>query len=77
MRPYRRRIPRRAAENSLASPEDTPAEMEARQDQGQSDDPPPFLKTWSRVYQAVIVYLVLLIFALYLVTRAFAPPRGL
>jgi hypothetical protein len=51
--------------------------MESGPDEFQPDDPPPFLKTWPRVYRAVIVYLVLLIFALYLVTRAFAPHSGL
>lgn len=25
------------------------------------DEPPPFLKTWSRVYTAVLLYLVVLI----------------
>lgn len=33
------------------------------------DDPPPFLKTWPRVYCAVIVYLSLLIAAFYAFTR--------
>lgn len=30
------------------------------------DDPPPFLGKWSRVYAAVVVYLVLLILSFYL-----------
>jgi hypothetical protein len=42
----------------------------------QPDDPPPFLTTWPRVYLAVVVYLALLIFVLYLLTRNFAPPTG-
>lgn len=37
------------------------------------DEPPPFLKTWRRVYGAVIGYLALLIFAFYLFERAFTP----
>jgi hypothetical protein len=35
------------------------------------DDPPPFLGTWNRVYIAVVIYLVVVIFASYLFTRAF------
>lgn len=42
-------------------------------DASQPDDPPPFLQTWPRVYRAVILYLIVLIFGLYLLTRAFAP----
>ena len=34
-------------------------------------EPPPFLGTWRRVYWAVLIYLVLLIFGLYLFTKAF------
>ncbi len=37
------------------------------------DDPPPFLGRWRRVYGAVLLYLVLLITAFYVFTRAFAP----
>jgi hypothetical protein len=37
------------------------------------DEPPPFLRTWKRLYTAVLVYLALLIVAFYLFTRAFAP----
>lgn len=33
------------------------------------DDPPPFLRTWRRVYIAVLVYLVALIAACYVFTR--------
>ncbi len=36
-----------------------------------ADDPPPFLRRWARVYAAVLVYLFLLILALYVVTRMF------
>jgi len=36
-----------------------------------SDEPPPFLGTWRRVYVVVLVYLALLIFASYLFTRAY------
>ncbi len=35
------------------------------------DEPPPFLGSWSRVYAAVVVYLVLIIAACYGFTRAF------
>jgi hypothetical protein len=35
------------------------------------DQPPPFLRTWRRVYIGVIVYLVLLIAGFFLFTRAY------
>jgi hypothetical protein len=35
------------------------------------DEPPPFLGTWVRVYQAIVVYLVLLILAFYVFTRIY------
>ena len=35
------------------------------------DEPPPFLGTWGRVYQAILVYLVLIILAFYLFTRIY------
>lgn len=35
------------------------------------DDPPPFLKTWPRVYAAVLLYLAALITIFYLFSRAF------
>jgi hypothetical protein len=35
------------------------------------DDPPPFLRTWRRVYAAIVIYLAVLIFGLYLFTRAY------
>jgi hypothetical protein len=38
-----------------------------------SDDPPPFLGTWKRLYAAVLVYLALLIFLFYVFTRTFEP----
>ena len=34
-------------------------------------DPPPFLRTWPRVYAATLVYLALTILACYLFTRAY------
>lgn len=37
------------------------------------DDPPPFLRTWPRVYAAVLVYLLTLILLFWTLTRAFAP----
>jgi hypothetical protein len=36
------------------------------------DEPPPFLKTWPRVYAAVLLYLTALILALYLFGRNYA-----
>ena len=35
------------------------------------DDPPPFLRTWSRVYAAVIAYLAALISLFYWFARTF------
>ena len=35
------------------------------------DAPPPFLGSWPRVYTAVLCYLMLLIAALYVLTRMF------
>jgi len=35
------------------------------------EEPPPFLRSWGRVYTAVILYCALLIFVLYLFTVAF------
>jgi hypothetical protein len=49
--------------------------MEQPQEKQVRDDPPPFLKTWDRVYVAVLVYLASLIAALYLITLMFEPPR--
>jgi hypothetical protein len=43
----------------MVEPRDTP------------DDPPPFLGTWRRVYVAVLIYLVCIIAAAYLFTRAY------
>jgi hypothetical protein len=36
-----------------------------------SDEPPPFLGKWSRVYAAVLLYLAALILLFYLFTKAF------
>ncbi|HEV2447212.1 MAG TPA: hypothetical protein VGS58_14870 [Candidatus Sulfopaludibacter sp.] len=36
-----------------------------------SDEPPPFLGTWRRVYVAVLVYLCAIIAASYLFARAY------
>jgi len=38
-----------------------------------SDEPPPFLRTWKRLYTAILLYLALLIVVFYLFTRAFEP----
>ena len=35
------------------------------------DEPPPFLRTWKRVYIAVLCYLVVVIAVSYLFTLAF------
>ncbi len=35
------------------------------------DAPPPFLRTWGRVYAAVLIYLAATIVVFYLFTRAF------
>ena len=36
------------------------------------DEPPPFLRTWPRVYSAVVAFLALLIALCYAFTRAFS-----
>lgn len=36
-----------------------------------TEEPPPFLGSWPRVYIAVLSYLAILILALYIVTRIF------
>jgi hypothetical protein len=38
-----------------------------------ADDPPPFLRTWRRVYIFVLCYLVFVIAAFYVFSRAYAP----
>jgi hypothetical protein len=35
------------------------------------DEPPPFLRTWRRVYVAVLIYLCVIVLASYLFTRAY------
>jgi hypothetical protein len=35
------------------------------------DEAPPFLQTWRRVYIAILIYLVIIIIAFYLFTRAY------
>jgi hypothetical protein len=35
------------------------------------EEPPPLLKTWPRLYAAVLLWLVVLIVLFYLFTRAF------
>jgi hypothetical protein len=34
------------------------------------DDPPPFLRTWNRIYGAVLIYLAATVAVLYWFTRA-------
>ncbi len=36
------------------------------------DEPPPFLRSWKRVYIAVLLYLAVLIFLFYLFARLFS-----
>ena len=36
-----------------------------------ADEPPPFIRTWNRLYAAVIIYTCFLVLALYLMTIAF------
>jgi hypothetical protein len=35
------------------------------------DEPPPFLRTWRRVYTAILIYLAAIIAGFYLFTRAY------
>jgi hypothetical protein len=37
----------------------------------QDDEPPPILRTWRRLYTAVLLWLLTLIVLFYLFTRAF------
>jgi hypothetical protein len=37
------------------------------------DEPPPFLRSWRRVYIGVLLYLAVVVALFYLFTRAFAP----
>ena len=37
------------------------------------DEPPPFLKTWPRVYRFVIIYLAVVIALFYWFTAAYRP----
>lgn len=36
--------------------------------EAEREDPPPFLRTWNRLYTSVIVYTCVLVLALYLMT---------
>jgi hypothetical protein len=36
------------------------------------DEPPPFLGSWRRVYTAILIYLVCVIVAFYIFTRAYS-----
>jgi hypothetical protein len=40
------------------------------------DEAPPILRTWRRVYFAILVYLVIVIIAFYLFTRAYQVYAG-
>jgi hypothetical protein len=35
------------------------------------DEPPPFLRTWRRVYTATLIYLALIVIGFYLFTEAY------
>ncbi len=35
------------------------------------NEPPPFMRTWNRVYASIVIYTCVLILALYLVTIKF------
>lgn len=37
------------------------------------DEPPPFLRTWGRVYKVVVLYLAALIVLFYLFGKAYTP----
>lgn len=37
------------------------------------DEPPPFLKTWPRVYRFVLVYLAIVIALFWVFTKYYAP----
>jgi hypothetical protein len=39
------------------------------------DEAPPFLKTWPRVYRFVLVYVALVILALWAFTKYYAPAQ--
>lgn len=38
--------------------------------QAKEEEPPPFMKTWNRIYAAIALYTCALILALYLITVA-------
>jgi hypothetical protein len=38
------------------------------------DEPPPFLRTWPRVYRFVLIFLAVIIFLAWLFTKHYAPP---
>jgi hypothetical protein len=42
-------------------------------DHSGDETPPPFLGSWARIYRAVALYLVALIFAFWLFSRSVAP----
>jgi hypothetical protein len=42
------------------------------EDRGTIEPPPPILKTWPRLYAAVLLFLALDVVLFYLFTRAFA-----
>jgi len=41
------------------------------------DEPPPFMRTWNRIYAAIIIYTCALILSLYLMTIVLNPDSGL
>jgi hypothetical protein len=59
----REKVP--GAEKELCQHEFMPEPLYTR------DEPPPFLRSWRRIYVAVLIYLAAVIFAFYLFTRAY------
>jgi hypothetical protein len=47
-------------------------EPKPAQNKAADDEPPPFLESWPRVYAAVLLYILILIVALYGVTKYFS-----
>jgi hypothetical protein len=45
--------------------------MAREQEQTDTIEAPPFLKTWPRVYSAIVSYLALLVAVLYIITKVF------
>jgi hypothetical protein len=46
----------------------TPEEIDPGRAEAEKEGPPPFLKSWNRLYALVIVYTFALVLALYIMT---------